>query len=114
MIITFNGDHGSGKSTIARMIAKDLGYDFYYTGKIFREIAKERGVTYAELMKTMEKDETIDRAVDQKTVELGKTKDDLVFDSRMAWYFIPNSLKIFFGADENIAAERIFNHLKKG
>jgi cytidylate kinase len=111
MIITFNGDHGSGKSTIAKRIASDLGYSFYYTGKIFREIAAEKGLTYAELMELMKKDETIDRKVDQKTQELGKTKDNFVFDSRMAWYFIPQSVKIFFKVDEDIAAERIYKNM---
>lgn len=111
MIITFNGDHGSGKSTIAKRIASDLGYDFYYTGKVFREIAAEKGLTYAEMMELMKKDESIDRRVDQKTLELGEEKDNFVFDSRMAWYFIPQSIKILFKVDEDIAADRIYKSM---
>jgi len=112
MIITINGDHGSGKTTIAKMIASDLGYDFYYTGRIFRQIAAKQGITYAQLMERMKTDESIDREVDRKTKELGKKEDDLVIDSRMAWYFIPQSAKIFFKVNKDIGAKRIYEHLK--
>ena len=113
MIISFNGDHGSGKSTIAKKIAQDLNYEYYYTGNIFRSMAKEKGMAYVQFLELMDQDSSIDREVDDKTALIGKTKDNLVFDSRMAWHFIPHSLKIFLKADENEAAKRMFLHLKK-
>ena len=113
MIVTINGDHGSGKSTVAQKVAQDLGYKYYHTGSIFRSMAKEKGMTYAEFMKLMDKDPSIDREVDERTVVLGKKQDDFVFDSRLAWHFIPHSLKIFLAVDENEAAKRMLLHLKK-
>lgn len=113
MIITFNGDHGSGKSTVAKKIAKDLNYEYYYTGDIARKMAKDRGLTYAEFLELMDKDPSMDKEIDERTVELGKTKDNFIFDSRLAWYMIPNSLKVFLTVDEEVAAQRIFSHLKK-
>ena len=43
MKISITGDLGSGKSTVAKQLAKDLGFDYISTGTIFREIAKEYG-----------------------------------------------------------------------
>ena len=113
MIITFNGDHGSGKSTIAKKIADDLDYEYYYTGNIFRSMAKDRGLTYAEFLELMDQDSSIDKEVDDRTVQLGKTKDNFVFDSRLAWHMIPQSLKIILTVNEEEAAKRILKHFKQ-
>lgn len=112
MIISFNGDHGAGKSTIAKKIASTIDFDYYCTGAIFRELARERGLTLIELLKLGEKDKTIDNEVDDRTVLLAKEKDDFVIDSRLAWYFIPQSFKIFLKVDEKEAARRMFEHKK--
>ncbi len=39
MIITIDGPTASGKSTIARMLAKDLDYYYLYSGLLFRALA---------------------------------------------------------------------------
>ncbi len=47
MIITIDGPAGAGKSTIARRVAKQLGFDFLDTGAMYRAVtsaALERGV----------------------------------------------------------------------
>ena len=38
MIITFDGPAGSGKSTIAKLVAEHLGYIHFNSGSIFRAI----------------------------------------------------------------------------
>ncbi|HHM12084.1 MAG TPA: (d)CMP kinase [Planctomycetaceae bacterium] len=47
MIITIDGPAGAGKSTIARRVAKQLGFDFLDTGAMYRAVtwaALKRGV----------------------------------------------------------------------
>ena len=39
MIITIDGPAGSGKSTIAKMLAKELGYTYIDTGAMYRAVA---------------------------------------------------------------------------
>jgi cytidylate kinase len=42
-------------------------------------------------------------------VELGKTRDRLILDSRLAWHFIPTAFKVFLSVDPVVGAERVFN-----
>ena len=41
MIITISGLHGTGKSTIGKKLAENLGIRYYSTGQAFRELANE-------------------------------------------------------------------------
>ena len=43
-IISLSGMLGSGKSTIGKMLAQELGYTFYSTGSAQRKIAQEKGM----------------------------------------------------------------------
>ncbi len=108
MIITIAGRAGSGKSTVAKMLAKELGYTHYSTGDIVRAMAKERGITLEELMKLSEKTPDFDKHIDAYQKELGKKEDNFVLDGRLGWYFIPHSKKIFLEVSPEVAAKRIF------
>ncbi len=107
-IISFNGDHGSGKSTIAKKLAKDLGYERFYMGKIFRNMAKEEGASYADFLELLKKDSSYDKKVDAYVVDLANTKDNFIIESRTAWHFIPTSFKIYLKVDEKEGAKRMF------
>lgn len=112
MIISFNGDHGSGKSTMAKNIAEALGFKRYYMGKIFRDLAKEKGLTLEDLHTHIVDNPEVDKMVDDYLVELAKKEDNFVIESRTAWYFIPNSLKIYLKIDDDEAAKRILGELQ--
>ena len=114
MILTISGLSGSGKSTLAKNLAKELGLKHYSAGGLLREISEKRGLTLMQLHDLMEKDKSIDLELDKKTAELGKKEDNFVIDGRVAWHFIPNSVKIFVKIDLRTAAERIFEDIKKG
>ncbi|TFH26489.1 MAG: cytidylate kinase [Promethearchaeota archaeon] len=88
MIISLAGLHGTGKSTIARRLAKTLGYAYYSTGMAFRELAKEQNFSLEEFSKTAEQDDTIDHQIDYKIVDLAKTKGNFVFEGQLPTYMI--------------------------
>jgi len=113
MIISFNGDFGSGKSTIAKRMATALNFEHYYMGQILRDLAAKRGMTLVELLQSGETDPSVDQDIDKIVKELGKTKDNFLIESRTAWYFIPQSLKIYLKVDEREGAKRIFKELKQ-
>lgn len=111
MFITITGELGSGKTTIAKIFNKEYGFDFYSTGSIQREIAKEKGITTLELNQLMSNDlnNEYDKMIDDKTIEISRVNigKDLVFDSRMAWHFVEKSFKVYVTVDAYTAAGRV-------
>lgn len=109
MNITITGTLGSGKTSVCDELRKyDSLSSVISTGSIFRSIATERGISVTELNSLVNKGEIlgIDDEIDSRTIRLGKELNNAVFDSRMAWYFIPDSFKVFLIADPEEAARR--------
>ncbi len=112
MIISLSGAPGSGKSTVAQMLADKLGWPRYYMGGLRREAAKKRGLSLAEYNKLGETDIETDKEVDEYQRELGEKEDDFVIEGRTSWYFIPRSLKIYLDVSPEEGARRIFGSLQ--
>jgi CMP/dCMP kinase len=108
MIITISGMPGSGKSTVGRLLAKQLGYKFYSVGDFRGEMAQKLGLTIDELNKVGEKDFWTDQKADDWQKKISRTEDNVVVDGWLAFHFIPKSLKIFIEVDAKTAAHRIF------
>lgn len=107
-LITIAGSLGAGKSSTAKAVAKALGYEHFSSGDLFRKIAAERGETVEATNISAEAQKDIDHKVDALLREMGKSKNKLVVDSRMAWHWMPESFKVFLALDRDAAAKRIF------
>jgi cytidylate kinase len=113
MIISISGTAGSGKSTVAKRLAKALGWPYYGMGKLRREAALKKGLTLEEYNKLGEEDPTTDKDADLYQEELGKTQDNFIVEGRTSYYFIPQSFKVFITVDERTGAERVWSELQK-
>jgi len=109
MKITLAGKHGAGKSTVGKILAEKLGYNYFYTGGHMREMAEKRGLNLIELSRLANNDSSIDKKIDDWQINIGKTQDNFILDAHLAFHFIPDSIKIFFEVDENEGAKRILN-----
>jgi CMP/dCMP kinase len=109
MIIIISGKAGSGKSTVAKLVATKLGIKRYSSGDFQRELAKERGITIKELGELEAKDPQLDMIVDKKQEVLGQKENDFVMDTWLGAKFIPHSIKVFLDANQDVRAKRIFN-----
>ena len=108
MIVTISGKAGSGKSTVAKILAEKLKLKHYSIGDLMRAMASEKGMSLLELNKIAEKDKSIDFELDEKLKELGKTKDNFVVDGRLTAFFIPKAkVRVFLDTDDKVRAERI-------
>jgi CMP/dCMP kinase len=112
-IITVAGSPGSGKSSTAKAVAAALGFDHFSSGDQFRQLALERGESIEAMNISAEVQRDIDLKVDDMLQEIYRTREHLVVDSRMAWRWMPDSFKVFLMLGANIAAERVFNHLRQ-
>lgn len=110
MIITISGMPGSGKSTVAKLLAKKLNYQHYSVGDLRGKMAVARGMTIEELNELGKREDWTDREPDEYQTKLGKTEDNFIIDSRLGFYFIPHSFKLFLDIDGHVAAERIFKN----
>ena len=109
MIITISGKAGSGKSTVAKEVAKKLNLKHYSIGDLMRQIAKEKNMSLIELSRLAEKDRSIDTELDKKNIEL-REEDNFVIDGRLTAFFSPYAeLKVFLECKDKVRAERILN-----
>ena len=111
-IISLTGDLGSGKSTVSSILCERLKYDYIYTGEIQRKIAFRYGMTTTELNKYAETHPEIDDEIDSTFKSLNNS-ERLIVDSRLAWFFIPDSFKVFMKTNLFISSERISGDKKR-
>ena len=107
--ITLSGELGSGKSTVANYLISKMPFRIVSAGLLFRQLAAKHGMSAKEFNEFIENDPKYDHYVDDTMAELGRTDEKIIFDSRMAWHFVPSSFKIYLYVDVDTATERIFN-----
>lgn len=106
--IAVSGKPGSGKTTYSKFIAEIYGLRYVSNGMLFRQIAKEKGVSLVELHKLAEKDPSIDRMVDERAISEAK-KGNVVVDGHLAVWVLRKyvDLALIFTASPNVRARRI-------
>ena len=108
MILAISGRPGSGKSSVAKELAARLGLRHVSAGDFMRQIAEERGISVLELSRIAEDDDAVDREIDARSAQLGATGESFIIDSRLAWFFIPEPVKVFLDVSIDVAVSRIY------
>ncbi|MCX8473741.1 MAG: cytidylate kinase family protein [Sediminibacterium sp.] len=107
--ITITGDLGSGKSTVATIIAEKLQFHFFSTGELQRQLAAQKNLDTLSLNKLSESDRSIDQYIDNELKKINDATHPYVIDSRLAWHFIQFSFKVFLRVNIETGAERILS-----
>ncbi len=107
-LITLSGRPGSGKSSTADKVAELLGYTRFSSGNMVRKMLDQKNMTLAEFNKQAADDHALDHEIDEQLRELRK-KNDIIVDSRLGFYWIPESFKVFLDLDMDVATARIFS-----
>ncbi len=105
MKITITGGLYSGKSCVAKAISEAIDYTYFSVGELQRKLAVEKGMSIMEYNDYMFHN-NLDHEVDNKTMEIGRKQENFIFDARLAWYFIPDSFKIYLKVEIDIAVDR--------
>lgn len=112
-IITITGALGSGKTVVGKAVAEKLSVPYVSTGDMQRALAEQKGMTTLELNQLAEKDPAIDHQIDAMTKKYAAENNRCLFDSRLAWHFVPNSFKCYLQVHDRIAAQRIFGDTRR-
>ena len=111
MRITLSGPPGSGKTTACNSLSQRLGYKAVVFGKIFRQMAADRGMTLVEFGDLAEKDPAIDQKIDSTIVDTARGADDIILESRLSAYMMSRNgipaFKIYLHASPEVRVSRI-------
>lgn len=110
MIVTVGGLPGTGTSTLCGLLEKELGLPYVYAGQIFRQQAASRGMTLAELNELSQHDPSVDRALDDRQLELMR-QGNVILEGRLSgWLAHRNRIeafKIWITCDEDERIRRL-------
>lgn len=107
--ISLAGDLGSGKSTVGAVLSKKYNLEKISIGQIQRAMAIEMGMDTIAFNRYMELHPEYDNILDDKLREYEKKSGRFLFDSRMAWHFVPSAFSVYMSIDIKTSAERIIN-----
>ena len=111
MIITITGLPGSGKTSVAKELAKHLHIKHYSMGDLFRKIAKKKKLPLLELTKTGRR---LSDELDEMQKHIAKTNKNAIIDSRLGAYLIKNAdARIYVYASLKTRVRRIAERDKK-
>ena len=107
-VITIGGLHGTGKSSVADAIAQKFDLRRVSAGIIFRELAKERGLTLEEFSRIAEGDLEIDKLIDTTQKDAAK-KGNCIIDGQLAAWMAGeySDLNILLTAPTEVRIKRI-------
>jgi cytidylate kinase len=104
--IAMSGMSGCGNTTVCKIVAGRLGLKFI--NFTFRSLAQEKGIDFNKVLELAAKDDSWDREVDSRQVQLARESGGCVIGSRLAiWMLEEADLKVYLRATAETRAARI-------
>jgi len=106
--IAIGGKSGCGNTTVSKIVADRLGLKFI--NFTFRSLAEEKGISLKEMLDLAANDDSFDREVDLRQVQLARESKGCVIGSRLSiWMLEEADLKVYLTAKAETRAARIVN-----
>lgn len=105
--ITLFGLAGTGTSSVGKFLSEKHNLKFNSSGNMFREMAQDNNMSLAEFGIYCENNPSVDKELDSKISKYGQEHENFVFDSRLAWFTIPDSFKVKLECEEDEQIRRI-------
>lgn len=115
MIVTIGGRPGSGKTTVARMVAEKLGFELVCAGEVFRNQARKMGLDLEEYGRRALEDDSIDKTLDSLVLDRIRATSsqgmNVVADGRLTGQMLSRegvqAFKVWIDADIGVRSQRI-------
>ena len=108
IVVTIGGPHGTGKSTYAKIIAKEFGIRYVSAGQLFRDLAREKGIALEELGRQAAERPDIDHLIDQRSQEEAEEGNVVVEGQLAAWMAKDIAqVRIYLNAPDEVRFVRI-------
>lgn len=105
--IAVSGEIGTGTTTLAKTLAKKIGWKYESAGEYVRRWHKENNI---DVINTEMVPEELDKKLDYGFLEKIKVGEGIVYDWRIGGVLIenqPDVLKVLLTCDEEVAMDRI-------
>lgn len=108
MLITISGTPGAGKGTVALLLSKQLRLKRYSIGDMFRSMARSKHMSLEEFDAYVNANPNVDRELEAWQGRMAQKLKRGIFEGRVSFYVIPNSIKIFLRCSLDEAARRVW------
>ena len=107
-VITVSGPHGTGKSTYAKALAEALQLRYVSAGELFRDLAREKGVTLEAFSKMAAENPAVDKIIDERT-KAEAEKGGVVIDAQLGGWMVKElaDVKVLIVAPDEVRFRRI-------
>lgn len=95
LVIAVAGPHGSGRTTQAKLISQEFGLRYISAGTIFRQRAKELGLSLEEMTLKASENSDFDNYLDRISKEESKRGGVVIDATLSAWMADDPDLKIY-------------------
>ncbi len=112
MIVTVSGAAASGKSTLAKALAKRLGFKHISAGVLMRQMAEEKGMNLVDFSEYAKSHPEVDHEIDERQKKLAKD-NDCVVDGRISRFFLEPDISIWLIAPAKVRANRVLGRGEK-
>ena len=107
--ITLSGSVGSGKSTIGKLLSKELNTDFVSVGNLSRQKSLLMGMDIDQFQAYLKNHPQLDKELDLFISNEMNSRIDFILDYRLGYHFIEKSFNILLKVSPEIALTRIGN-----
>jgi len=103
-----SGPHGTGKSTYAKALAEAFRLRYVSAGELFRDLARQKGLSLEAFSRIAAEDSTIDRAIDEMTKAEAK-EGAVVIDAQLSAWMVKElaDVKVLIVAVDDVRFGRI-------
>ncbi len=105
--ITISGEVASGKSTVGKLLAEKLDYEFVSIGNRTREFAANKGLSIVQFQKECLGNPETDKQIDSLFSNECNSKEELIIDYRLGFNFIKDAFHVYLKVSDETAIERV-------